>query len=142
MTDLVTASFPRCGDVHGASPLGSASVSQTEDGSHSTTCPILLFLPLFNPPSPSIPSSSSFPPPPPPLLELTPEQKEYQETARKFAREEIIPVAAEYDKSGEVCVSTIMIGYLVASPSLPPSLPPSSLLSASTPGHYSRRCGH
>ena len=34
--------------------------------------------------------------------ELTPEQKEYQETARKFAREEIIPVAAEYDKSGDV----------------------------------------
>ena len=42
------------------------------------------------------------------LTELTPEQKEYQETARKFAREEIIPVAAEYDKSGDVCESIIL----------------------------------
>ncbi|KAM8805872.1 medium-chain specific acyl-CoA dehydrogenase, mitochondrial [Eudromia elegans] len=34
-------------------------------------------------------------------FELTDEQKEFQATARKFAREEIIPVAAEYDKTGE-----------------------------------------
>ncbi|XP_076219877.1 medium-chain specific acyl-CoA dehydrogenase, mitochondrial-like isoform X1 [Aptenodytes patagonicus] len=35
-------------------------------------------------------------------FELTDEQKEFQATARKFAVEEIIPVAAQYDKSGEV----------------------------------------
>lgn len=34
--------------------------------------------------------------------ELTPEQKEYQELARKFSREVIKPVAAKYDQSGEV----------------------------------------
>ncbi|OWF37400.1 medium-chain specific acyl-CoA dehydrogenase, mitochondrial-like [Mizuhopecten yessoensis] len=32
---------------------------------------------------------------------LTDEQKEYQDTARKFAREEIVPVAPHHDKSGE-----------------------------------------
>ncbi|XP_025898262.1 medium-chain specific acyl-CoA dehydrogenase, mitochondrial isoform X2 [Nothoprocta perdicaria] len=32
---------------------------------------------------------------------LSDEQKEFQATARKFAREEVIPVAAEYDKTGE-----------------------------------------
>ena len=36
--------------------------------------------------------------------ELSPEQLEFRETARKFSREEIVPKAAEYDKSGEVCV--------------------------------------
>lgn len=35
-------------------------------------------------------------------IELTDEQKEFQATARKFALEEIIPVAAQYDKTGEV----------------------------------------
>lgn len=34
-------------------------------------------------------------------FELTNEQKEFQQLARKFAREEIIPVAAQYDKTGE-----------------------------------------
>nr|XP_040145125.1 medium-chain specific acyl-CoA dehydrogenase, mitochondrial [Ictidomys tridecemlineatus] len=34
-------------------------------------------------------------------FEFTEQQKEFQATARKFAREEIIPVAAEYDKTGE-----------------------------------------
>ncbi|CAO2600490.1 Medium-chain specific acyl-CoA dehydrogenase, mitochondrial [Lemmus lemmus] len=34
-------------------------------------------------------------------FELTEQQKEFQATARKFAREEIIPVAAEYDRTGE-----------------------------------------
>nr|XP_048309495.1 medium-chain specific acyl-CoA dehydrogenase, mitochondrial isoform X2 [Myodes glareolus] len=34
-------------------------------------------------------------------LELSEQQKEFQATARKFAREEIIPVAAEYDRTGE-----------------------------------------
>ena len=36
------------------------------------------------------------------FLELTPQQKEFQETSRRFARDEIIPVAAQYDKTGEV----------------------------------------
>ncbi|NXF56167.1 ACADM protein, partial [Oceanites oceanicus] len=35
------------------------------------------------------------------LIELTDEQKEFQATARKFAVEEIIPIAAQYDKTGE-----------------------------------------
>ncbi len=35
-------------------------------------------------------------------VEFTPEQKEIQETARKFARDVIIPVAPEYDRTGEV----------------------------------------
>ncbi|XP_063546703.1 medium-chain specific acyl-CoA dehydrogenase, mitochondrial isoform X1 [Cydia strobilella] len=34
-------------------------------------------------------------------FELTDEQKALQELARKFTKEEIIPVAAQYDKSGE-----------------------------------------
>ncbi|XP_072015725.1 medium-chain specific acyl-CoA dehydrogenase, mitochondrial-like [Amphiura filiformis] len=34
-------------------------------------------------------------------FEITSEQQEYVDVARKFAREEIIPKAAEYDKSGE-----------------------------------------
>jgi hypothetical protein len=34
--------------------------------------------------------------------ELTNEQKEYQQLARKFAREEIIPKAAHHDRTGEV----------------------------------------
>jgi len=34
-------------------------------------------------------------------FELSPEQLEFRETARKFSREEIVPKAAEYDKSGE-----------------------------------------
>ncbi|KAF3819719.1 hypothetical protein GH733_015228, partial [Mirounga leonina] len=38
---------------------------------------------------------------------LTEQQKEFQATARKFAREEIIPVAAEYDKTGEYPVPLI-----------------------------------
>ena len=41
------------------------------------------------------------------LLEFTEQQKEFQATARKFAREEIIPVAAEYDKTGEVSICTL-----------------------------------
>ncbi|XP_025114485.1 medium-chain specific acyl-CoA dehydrogenase, mitochondrial-like [Pomacea canaliculata] len=40
-------------------------------------------------------------------FELTPEQKEYKESARKFAREEILPRAAEYDKTGEYPWETI-----------------------------------
>jgi len=32
---------------------------------------------------------------------LSPEQREMQELARKFAREEIIPVAAHHDRTGE-----------------------------------------
>uniref|UniRef100_A0A2K6UKG8 Medium-chain specific acyl-CoA dehydrogenase, mitochondrial n=1 Tax=Saimiri boliviensis boliviensis TaxID=39432 RepID=A0A2K6UKG8_SAIBB len=40
-------------------------------------------------------------------FELTEQQKEFQATARKFAREEIIPVAAEYDKTGEYPIPLI-----------------------------------
>jgi hypothetical protein len=36
------------------------------------------------------------------LKELSAEQKEYRDLARKFAQEEIIPKAAHYDKTGEV----------------------------------------
>lgn len=36
-----------------------------------------------------------------PSFALSAEQQEYQQLARKFAREEIIPVAAEYDRTGE-----------------------------------------
>lgn len=34
-------------------------------------------------------------------LDLTDEQREFQDLARKFAKEEIIPKAAHYDKVGE-----------------------------------------
>ncbi|XP_056277627.1 medium-chain specific acyl-CoA dehydrogenase, mitochondrial [Pseudoliparis swirei] len=34
-------------------------------------------------------------------FELTDEQKEFQQLARKFAREEIVPAAAAYDRTGE-----------------------------------------
>ncbi|KAH3778115.1 medium-chain specific acyl-CoA dehydrogenase, mitochondrial-like [Dreissena polymorpha] len=34
-------------------------------------------------------------------FELSPEQREYQELAKKFAREVIIPVAAQHDRTGE-----------------------------------------
>ncbi|XP_067662803.1 medium-chain specific acyl-CoA dehydrogenase, mitochondrial-like [Haliotis asinina] len=40
-------------------------------------------------------------------FEFSDEQKEYQALARKFAREEIIPKAPEYDKSGEYPVDII-----------------------------------
>ncbi|NWU03842.1 ACADM protein, partial [Urocynchramus pylzowi] len=40
-------------------------------------------------------------------FELTDEQKEFQATARKFALEEIIPAAAEYDRTGEYPVPLI-----------------------------------
>lgn len=33
---------------------------------------------------------------------LTEQQKEFQQLARKFAREEILPAASAYDRSGEV----------------------------------------
>lgn len=35
------------------------------------------------------------------ILELNDMQREIQELARKFTKEEIIPVAAEYDKNGK-----------------------------------------
>uniref|UniRef100_A0AAY5L953 Medium-chain specific acyl-CoA dehydrogenase, mitochondrial n=1 Tax=Esox lucius TaxID=8010 RepID=A0AAY5L953_ESOLU len=40
-------------------------------------------------------------------FEMTDQQKDFQELARKFAREEIIPVAAAYDRSGEYPVPII-----------------------------------
>jgi acyl-CoA dehydrogenase len=36
------------------------------------------------------------------IKDLSAEQKEMQQLARKFTREEIIPNAAHYDKTGEV----------------------------------------
>ncbi|KAJ8793450.1 hypothetical protein J1605_019284 [Eschrichtius robustus] len=52
---------------------------------------------------------------PPTLAAFTEQQKEFQATARKFAREEIIPVAAEYDKTGEAyCVTEPGAGSDVA----------------------------
>ena len=36
------------------------------------------------------------------VLELSEELQQLQEMARKFSHEEIVPVAAEYDKTGEV----------------------------------------
>lgn len=45
--------------------------------------------------------------------ELTEQQKEFQQLARKFAREEIIPAAAAYDRSGEVSSSIIILGCTV-----------------------------
>lgn len=38
-----------------------------------------------------------------PFKELSQEQKDIQQMARKFAREEILPKAAELDKTGQVC---------------------------------------
>ena len=47
--------------------------------------------------------------------DLTPEQQEYRELAAKFAREEIIPVAAQYDKTGEVNIFVALyVGVLKA----------------------------
>ncbi|XP_040216609.1 medium-chain specific acyl-CoA dehydrogenase, mitochondrial [Rana temporaria] len=40
-------------------------------------------------------------------FELSEQQKEFQATARKFAREEVVPAAADYDKSGEYPVPLI-----------------------------------
>lgn len=36
------------------------------------------------------------------VADLTAEEKELRETARKFVRDHVIPVAAQYDKTGEV----------------------------------------
>uniref|UniRef100_D6RFD7 Acyl-Coenzyme A dehydrogenase, medium chain n=1 Tax=Mus musculus TaxID=10090 RepID=D6RFD7_MOUSE len=74
-------------------------------------------------------------------FELTEQQKEFQATARKFAREEIIPVAPEYDKSGEVGIglpgkwgSRVWPGDWVASlPRLRCAVP--VLLSVPVPSH-------
>lgn len=35
--------------------------------------------------------------------ELSDEEKEFKELARKFTEDEIMPVAAHHDKTGEVC---------------------------------------
>lgn len=35
------------------------------------------------------------------IVELSDTQREMYDTAQKFAREEIIPVAAQYDKTGD-----------------------------------------
>ena len=41
------------------------------------------------------------------IEELSAEQKEMQQLARKFTKEEIIPNAAHYDKTGEVMIDGI-----------------------------------
>ena len=41
--------------------------------------------------------------------ELTEQQKEFQELARRFTREEIVPVAAAYDRSGEVSLIFLIL---------------------------------
>lgn len=41
--------------------------------------------------------------------ELTAEQKEFKDLAAKFSREEIIPVAAQYDQTGEVGLYTVIL---------------------------------
>jgi len=38
------------------------------------------------------------------LSDLSDEHKEIQAVARKFVQEEIIPVAAQFDKTGEVSI--------------------------------------
>lgn len=43
--------------------------------------------------------------------ELTDQQKEFQQLARKFAREEIVPAAAAYDRSGEVSGFILILGF-------------------------------
>ena len=40
--------------------------------------------------------------------DITPEQQEFKDLAAKFSREEIIPVAAHYDQTGEVCTYLYM----------------------------------
>lgn len=42
-----------------------------------------------------------------PSFGLSEEQREFQEVARKFAREEIIPVAAELDKTGKYPIDIV-----------------------------------
>ena len=56
-------------------------------------------------------------------VELSPEQKEIQETSRKFGREVVLPVAAEYDRTGEVCEFSICPVLFSLSLSLSLSLP-------------------
>ena len=46
---------------------------------------------------------------------MTDQQKEFQELARKFAREEIVPAAAEYDRSGEVSFSSSLFNVTLNS---------------------------
>lgn len=82
-----------------------------------TSLPLPLILPIyihFVPFSTSTVSSPSLPPSLNPHLltnhlllfhlptEFTPEQQEYKELAAKFTREEVIPKASYYDRTGEV----------------------------------------
>lgn len=41
------------------------------------------------------------------IAELSETQKEFQELARKFTTEEIIPVAAEHDKTGKFPIEIV-----------------------------------
>lgn len=94
-----------------------------------TSLPLPLILPIyihFVPFSTSTVSSPSLPPSLNPHLltnhlllfhlptEFTPEQQEYKELAAKFTREEVIPKASYYDRTGEVsqylCVCVCGVG--------------------------------
>ena len=44
--------------------------------------------------------------------ELTDQQKEFQQLARRFAREEMMPAAAAYDRSGEVSIRRMRLKSL------------------------------
>lgn len=46
------------------------------------------------------------------LTEFTDQQKEFQELARKFAREEIVPAAPAYDRSGEVSYLNLPVHHI------------------------------
>lgn len=41
------------------------------------------------------------------FTDFTDEQKEFQETARQFTRDVVIPAAPELDRTGEVCSVTL-----------------------------------
>ncbi|XP_032884996.1 medium-chain specific acyl-CoA dehydrogenase, mitochondrial [Amblyraja radiata] len=55
----------------------------------------------------SVATSQASPPPHGFCFELSAQQQEFQATARKFTREEVVPAAAEYDRSGEYPVPII-----------------------------------
>ena len=46
------------------------------------------------------------------VTEISDEQKEYQDLARKFAREVIIPVAPHHDKTGEVSFKDVFNRFI------------------------------
>lgn len=67
-----------------------------------------------------------------PMPALSEEQRSYQDLARKFAKEEIIPVAAEYDRTGEVSTSRGGLFLIPGASSVQGSETESTLLLCST----------